>query len=563
MRHMATPRRFRQYRLESRFELENPNTYPLWAVYLLHMPHGGEVSVNGIAIGKVPTATEHTTVWLTRPFLFQIPSALLQQGANHLVIDWSENQSLSMVSNAFIGPFDTLLPVYQQRYFWQNTMAEVALVHALVIAAILLGIFSLRRHQLSYAQMGLGAIGFSVIVFTFMLPPLPWWFYPYWRSLHIAGIGLFTCCAWIFLIRECQPNNRWYPRLCIAWAAIGPCAYLINFWLTDLTYFAQFEPVWGITSGAIGVYAVAALAYSMYREWSVRKLIFVLATAIAIVMGISDIALQSTSKSMFGNVGYSLQAVSPLWFTALTVVLVLDFAASLMDQEQQGQRLKTRLADQQTQLLEMHEKEREREREIATQQERQRIMQDMHDGLGSQLITTLAMSERGALSKEQMSMLLRECIDDLRLAIDTTAVEEHPFAMAAANLRFRMEPRLRAAGLTLQWDIAGLAQTPTVSASHSLALLRIMQEALTNVLKHAQATRVEIQLSIQSDTLMMTIQDNGTGFDVATVSAGKGLSGMHKRARSIGANLEIVATIGTRVRIELPLSETETVCTQG
>lgn len=552
-RYMRSPRRFVNYRMEAEFEVSEPQRHLLWAMYVMHMPHGGNLSVNGIDIGEVPTSTATTTVWLTKPYLFQVPATLLKPGKNLFTIEWSENQSLSMMSVSFFGPIDIITRVYQQRYFWQNTLAQAALVHALVIAAILLGIFSLRRHQSSYALMGVGAIGFSVIVFTFMLPPMPSWFYPYWRSIHITGIAVFTSCAWLFLIKESEPQNRWYPRLCIAWAALGPISYLIHFWLTDLTYFAAFEPVWGMTSGAIGVYALGTMVWSMRSQWSWRKFIFLIATAIAIVMGIADIALQSTSKSLFGNVGYGLQAVSPLWFTALTVVLVLDFVASLTVQEELHDQLQSRLAAQQIELTELHEKDRIRDRELAAQNERQRIMQDMHDGLGSQLITTLALSERGALDKEQTSLMLRECIDDLRLAIDTTASDGAPFVLAAANLRFRMDPRLRAAGLALIWDSVKLGEDLPISASHTLAILRIIQEALSNALKHGRASQVYVKLASSASTLTVEIKDDGRGFNPESIVRGKGLSGMERRARSIGARFELDGSMGARVRVELPL----------
>ena len=90
----------------------------------------------------------------------------------------------------------------------------------------------------------------------------------------------------------------------------------------------------------------------------------------------------------------------------------------------------------------------------ASAQERQRIMQDMHDGLGSQLLSSLMLVERGAMSNEQVAQILRESIDDMRLAIDALAAEDSDLLAALGNMRFRMEPRLKGAGMDLQWDVA-------------------------------------------------------------------------------------------------------------
>ena len=104
------------------------------------------------------------------------------------------------------------------------------------------------------------------------------------------------------------------------------------------------------------------------------------------------------------------------------------------------------------------ERLRESERVKASAQERQRIMQDMHDGLGSQLLSSLMLVERGALSNEQVAQILRESIDDMRLAIDALAAEDSDLLSALGNMRFRMEPRLKAAGMEMQWDARGLPE---------------------------------------------------------------------------------------------------------
>lgn len=464
-----------------------------------------------------------------------------------------------------IGPMTDLEPVYRARLFWQNTMAEIALVHAMVIAAILLSIYSLRRHQVNYLSLGVGALGFSVIMLTYMLPPMPGWFYPYWRAIHIGGIGLFTAGAWLFLIREAQPDNKCFPRVCIAWSSIGPIVYLLHFALTDITFFKWFETSWGGISGLIGLYPVGLLIGTVLKQWAWRQFIFILATLCAIAMGVADILLQGTAKSVLGSTGYGLQMVSPLWFTALTVVLVMDFAKSLVQEDEQRKRMALELEKQEKDLARLHEISQQREREQATLHERQRIMQDIHDGLGSQLISSLALSERGHLNAVQTSLLLRDCIDDLRLAIDALSDEGDQFIVAAGNLRFRMTPRLAAAGIQLHWKTANWPSDTSIPATKTLPILRIMQEAFTNALKHAKAKNLTVTLQSNALQMEILIEDDGVGFDAdpSSESSGKGLYSMKKRARSMGADLKITSSMapehhleknrGTSVTLSLPL----------
>jgi hypothetical protein len=134
------------------------------------------------------------------------------------------------------------------------------------------------------------------------------------------------------------------------------------------------------------------------------------------------------------------------------------------------------------------------EREHAVNEERLRIMQDLHDGVGSQLLSALMMVQDGNASREQTVLLLQECMDDMRLVIDTLAPDEPDLLPVLGNFRFRMEARYRAVGLDFLWINHALPDTLTLAPHAGLQLLRVLQEALANVLRHAQARRVKVEV---------------------------------------------------------------------
>lgn len=540
--HIRTPRTFKEFHGETAFEIPDVASHKLWALYITSFAHGGQISINGNQIGQVASSTPETTVWHTRPFLFTVPNGILKNGSNDIEIQWGGRESLTLLSMMAVGPLPALEPLYRSRLFLQNTMAEIALVHAMVISAVLLSIYGMRKHQASYLTLGIGALGFSIIMLTYMLPPMPSWFYPFWRAIHISGIGLFTVGAWLFLIREAQPANRWFPILCISWGVCGPFAYLLYFSVTDISFFKWFETAWGTISGILGIYPVGLMVASVWRRWNWRKFIFILASMCAIGMGIADVLLQGTGRSALGGAGYGLQTVSPLWFTALTVVLVMDFAKSLLREDEQRIRLANELKKQEKALASMHAVAQSHERKQAAMLERERIMQDIHDGLGSQLISSLAISERGDLNSEQTSLLLRACIDDLRLAIDAFSSDEDNFSAAATNLRFRMAPRLAAAGITLHWDDKEWTSDAVVPTVNILPLLRIMQEVITNTVKHGQAEHLYVTLKSSTHQAQIILEDDGWGFDPSVTSTGKGLKNMKKRVLAMkGASIRVTS----------------------
>ncbi len=155
----------------------------------------------------------------------------------------------------------------------------------------------------------------------------------------------------------------------------------------------------------------------------------------------------------------ALNFAGPLMLLALATPLIDGFMRTMHETEAARVELETRVREREQLLKRNFERLRESERGKVEAQEAQRIMQDMHDGLGSQLMSSLMPVERGAVSNDQFAQILRESIDDMRLAIDALAADDADLAAALGNLRFRMEPRLRAAGMELTWDARRLPRT--------------------------------------------------------------------------------------------------------
>jgi signal transduction histidine kinase len=363
------------------------------------------------------------------------------------------------------------------------------------------------------------------------------------------------------VLRESGQGEIFYSKFIKFWMLFGPISYLINFWWTGASYVPWVEGVWGLGLSLMGLYPLYCLLGTWWRGRKPRHLLYSLSSSLSLVVGVADTVLL-VGKSPFGSVGYSLQVVAPLWFGCVALVLISDFVRSLRAHEEQRALMDLRLSQQEHELQRLHAQENAREREKATLDERERIMQDMHDGLGSQLISSLALSQSGQLSAKQTQELLRGCIDDLRLAIDASGGEGHDLVVAVGNLRFRMTPRLRAAGIILVWNTVQLAERLPLSAPDVLGILRIVQEAMTNILKHADAKHVKVLMRSDDSSVFICVEDDGLGIELAAnaASRGKGLSGMEKRARSLKAQWRIISPVdltsgtkrGTRIELTLP-----------
>jgi signal transduction histidine kinase len=217
--------------------------------------------------------------------------------------------------------------------------------------------------------------------------------------------------------------------------------------------------------------------------------------------------------------------------------------------------LEQRLQAREAELNRSHALLREIEQRQMLSQERQRLMQDMHDGLGSSLVSALRVVEGGRLKDIQVAEVLKSCIDDLKLAIDSMEPVEADLLLLLATLRFRLGSRLESTGIMLRWEISDVPALDWLDPRNALHILRILQEAFANILKHAQASEIRVSTGASDGWVSVSITDNGRGFSVERTPAGggKGLSNQRRRAQALGGDVRLESsTAGTRLTLRLP-----------
>lgn len=238
--------------------------------------------------------------------------------------------------------------------------------------------------------------------------------------------------------------------------------------------------------------------------------------------------------------------------------------------------LEERVAERTAELAEANQRLRQLSVQIinAQEAERKRISQELHDEMG-QALTAITYN---------LEMSLRDLPPDFCPAVGDRIAEAHSLTMRTLEqvrlLSLDLRPAMlddlglvpalrsyagrytRRTGIEIAFEAIGLEEQ--LSAEMETALYRIAQEALTNVARHAQARSVRLHLERKASTVVVSIQDDGCGFDVAKtresspLGSGVGLIGIEERVHVLGGNLSILSNLGqgTVLSVELPLSPT-------
>jgi signal transduction histidine kinase len=250
----------------------------------------------------------------------------------------------------------------------------------------------------------------------------------------------------------------------------------------------------------------------------------------------------------------------PLLLLAAAGILLARFLRAYERSEHLNVELEERVREKHAELEREFERARRLESERVLAGERERLMREVHDGIGGQLVSTLAMVESGHASAGEISDALRGALDEMRIVLQSLdpLVEDLPALLGI--VRSRIEPRLVPHGLRFEWRVQDLPAMPELGHDGFLHVLRIVQEAITNVVKHAKARVITVSTGRRAgadgrEGVFIEVRDDGIGPEDR--KGGRGLSNMRQRAAELHGRLVIRAAVpGTAVELWLPLGVT-------
>jgi signal transduction histidine kinase len=455
------------------------------------------------------------------------------------------------LSTVWIGQYDDLIWTYLIRNAFVVALPTASSIVFLAVGGLTFFVWVRRPREPMYILFTLlSIVGFVRTLQTYVgRDRLP-------VSDDVFGWATATAALWLlavvhlFALKIHGRPQRWLTRVALIVAGFWTLVMFPAAPLLDPTLAAPLLYICALILG--NTIAVSGL----WCSWRARSRAGLgLATVVwfSITLAIYDWFLENN----FVNIeGVFLSPYFNIFVTLLIGgIMVNRYAFALASVERANDHLAEQLAARERDLTESHDKLRAAEQRELLIQERRRMMQDMHDGMGSSLVSALRVVERGQLDEAGVIQVLKDCIDDLKLTIDAMEPVESDLLILLATLRFRLQPRLDSTGLKLRWGIQDIPPMAWLDQHNALHILRILQEAITNIIKHAQATEIFVTTEADSDAVYITVADDGRGFDTTKAPVGgKGLANQMRRAKAIGGEASWTSgPSGTRFCLRLPI----------
>lgn len=204
-------------------------------------------------------------------------------------------------------------------------------------------------------------------------------------------------------------------------------------------------------------------------------------------------------------------------------------------------------------MLAAFEQQRELERTQASAEERARIYHDLHDDLGAKLLN-LILTARDPHDAD----LARSVMRDLRETVSRSRGTPGTLHQVLGQIQVESEDRLKLLGVALNWQVDDALPDVQLDHGATLHLCRLVREAISNALQHADAGAIRIRARLIGDDLLMDVTDDGASTVTGEgLGDGTGTTGMRERARELQGSVSWDAGTagGTKVVIKVPLPE--------
>jgi len=453
-----------------------------------------------------------------------------------------------IIKAVYAGPFSRMEAAAHLERFQRHDIVWIDIVVAAVVGAALLILLPISRFSRLQTVTGIFLIILAPEAWltTFSATKLPYVWFPVLR--HGAEFLVYT---WLSLMVNAFAG--W--RVREAWAAGAYFVFALATLIGTLLTGGDFTKVVPLLEGAAlmllfghGVVAVLRLFRTVRGPtfWGLAVLFVALVS-----VGLDVFFLLPRSH------GLTLRSAI---LSPPVLVFVFLFELAFQGRRMEADEARSDLERQEQDANPLHSSGLQRqERLIAVHAERQRLLRDMHDGAGGLLTHLLLDVRQNRLTPSEIERGLQSAVDDLRNIASAIDADDEPIDEALAVFKERVAARLSRSGIVFNYRCVLPNPAPSIDVQRLLSLYRLLQEGVTNTLRHAEASRIDLTVEAQGeDAILITLSDDGTGFDPmgakSSPGEGRGLANMRSRASQMGGHLRIESAPRAGTRLILALS---------
>ncbi|TCP11081.1 sensor histidine kinase [Simplicispira metamorpha] len=528
-------------------------------LYMHYVMSAGAISVNGVELDRDESLVEPLSRAWNRPRFLLLPAPLLHAGRNELLIRVSGYAAYQpALGKVEIGPPGPLRAAQRASELARKDLNWLHLGIGATLGCFFLALWLMRRQEAAYgwyAARQAAWVGFTVNFVNTSTWPLA--HTHAYAAATTAAYVLYHGCGAMFVLRFM--GRRWPRREAVLWLLI--CVACAAVLLAPHEHMKTVRHTLAWASSALVVATALVFLHLAWRGGSLAQRLLSAAMAANALAMVHDLLV--FSALIHGN--FYLASYTA-WPTTIGMALTLawTFVANTRRIERFNDEMHHSVAAARAELKASLARQHALELLHARLGERVNLAHDLHDGLGGMLIGNINTLERtrAPLPPQQVLDMMRTMRDDLRLIIDTASAQHHgelSLADLLAPLRYRMSQLFELHGIEAHWRVSSLDKVQ-LDATQSLDVLRVLQEALTNVFKHSRATRVDVTLvREEGGHLRLEVHDNGVGLESSAAGAppppgGTGLRSMQTRAQRLGARLAVDSRgSSTTVALHMPL----------
>jgi signal transduction histidine kinase len=539
------------------------------ALYLSIREQTREMRVNGTSMQAANTLARLEGLLTSEPSYYPIAASSLRVGENLLEVEKDLIGFKTALAQFAIGPADQLAESYRWKTLF-NTDLSLVSVAILFFATLLCGVVnwpSEDRPRIRAVMLLMTSCALSIYLLS-LSPPfelsLPAFIFA-WVTLNLA-----TAIASIqYALLDLGVSNQGVAKLRWAWTLILIPALVCFVFLPEhperaltLVMFAGYQ-----ACSAASLFAIIALAVALAKGGKRRlfeRTILAMCWTALIVDRIGSI--YDLHSPFDANLPITLPWTPIMgWLFGLAMVFSLarEAAQARFTVIRANEDLQSKLSAREAELEQSYFERNQMQRQAAIAEERQRIVRDMHDGIGGQLLGLLMRVKHRSIDSDKIEMAVSDSLNDLRLMVDALDVTDLHLSDALINFERRARAQLAESSISLRVDDALDQPISPLHAASAIALgptatlhvLRILQEGLSNAQRHSGASLICLRCHREADeSLVLALADNGKGL-ADPLATGRGIVNMRNRAQLIGASLQIGRSQefgGTEIVLRIP-----------